>query len=361
MEAITVNSTNTEKKLESIGWTPLHTRLLAHRIGDGSVNHYGHYEYNNNHVDEFLDLANFLKIKYWGPVVSDKYGTRKVIIPKKTFRDFASVFNVNYEELIKNPVLLLEVIANLPEEHRLQAILAFIVDDGSCKSWLLTVFEDQNENVFNKVKELWEGIFPETSKIYTYTTKAGTKVYHLMVNRNGIISLALRIKNSTNKHGKLANLWWKQRDFNYRYEIAISKRALNLSETSKNHKNREKIILDYLKENNHLTFKEAQKILNLNRDRARYFFDKLIKDKKLFVIDAGNKSRYSVKFEDISLEARSRLIVEYLSHNKRIFNKDCRKLLNLGDGQSYKILKMISNQGITKQIKEKGITYYTLP
>src|SRR3990167_10607593 len=94
-------------KLESIGWTPLHTRLLAHRIGDGSVNHYGHFEYNNKHIKEFLDLANFLKIEYWGPVVSDKYGTKKIIIPKKTFIDFASVFNVNHEEVIKNPVLLL--------------------------------------------------------------------------------------------------------------------------------------------------------------------------------------------------------------------------------------------------------------
>lgn len=34
-----------ENKLEEIGWTPLHTRILAHRIGDGSVNHYGKTHY----------------------------------------------------------------------------------------------------------------------------------------------------------------------------------------------------------------------------------------------------------------------------------------------------------------------------
>ena len=217
MKLITVKEIGTEKKLESIGWTPLHTRILAHRIGDGGVNYYGHFVYDNKHMEEFIELLNFLNIKYWGPVRSDKYGTKKVIIPKKTFRDFASIFKLNHEVLIKNPVFLLETIAKLPEEHRLQAILAFIVDDGSCNRWMPTIFEDQNKEVFDRVKSIWNDIFPSTFRWYIQLTKKGTKVYHLDTNRVGILALAQSIEETVNKYGKYANLWWKQKDFDKRH------------------------------------------------------------------------------------------------------------------------------------------------
>ncbi|MBI2649716.1 hypothetical protein HYX04_00200 [Candidatus Woesearchaeota archaeon] len=360
MESITINPTDIENCLEDIGWTPLHTRLLAHRIGDGSVNHYGHFDYSNKHINEFIDLANFLRIKFWGPVISDRYGTKKVIIPKKTFRDFASVFRVNNEELVKNPILLLNVIAKLPEEHQLQALLAFIVDDGSCTAWMPVIFEDRNKEVFDKVKDLWDNIFPLTSRIYIQETKKGTKVYHLATNREGVISLILKIEEAVKKYGEFASLWWKQNKFDKRYKIAISERAIDLRETIKNNGHRNGIIFNYLKDKKYLTFTKAQKILNLSVDRTRLVLFKLVNDGKLFLVDAGSKSRYSITYEDVSFENRTKLIIGFIKVNGKIYNRDCREFLNLGSAQSYKILKKIELQGLIKQINRRRGTYYTL-
>lgn len=352
--------TDTNNILESMGWTSLRTRILAHRIGDGSCNHYGHFEYTNKHMEEFIELLNILNIKYWDPVVSDKYGTKKIILHKKTFKDFASLFKINHKELIKNPVLLLETIAKLPEEHRLQAILAFIVDDGSCTAWMPIIFEDMNKEVFDKVKDLWDNMFPLTSRIYLYKTKKGTIVYHLAINREGIISLILSIKESVKKYGEYSNLWWKQNKFDNRYLKAISDRAKLLAETRVDEDKWGETILNYLKENKYLTFTKAQKILNLSKDRTILVLSKLVTDGNLFLTDAGSKSRYSITYEDVSFENRTRLIIEFIKANGRIYNKDCRELLNLGSAQSYKILKKIEVQELIKQNNKRRGTYYTL-
>ena len=359
MELIEVNE-DIEKRLEVIGWTPLHTRLLAHRIGDGSCNHYGHFEYNNKHVKDFLNLADFLKIKYWGPVVSDKYGTYKVIISKKTFIDFASIFGISHEELIRNPVLLVDLISKLSKDHQIQAILAFIVDDGSCKRWMPTIFEDQNKNVFYKIKEIWDNLFPLTSRDYTQITKKGTKVYHLDINREGLIILVKNIEEVIRKYGNYAGLWWKQKDLKIRYSKTVSERAKLLNETRINGNKKAEIILNYLKEKEYVKFTEIQKIINLSRDRTYLVLSKLVNNGRLFVIKAGSRGRYSLKNEDISFENRKRMIIEFIKNNGKIYNRDCRNLLNLRLDRCYKILKDMVRLGLVKQIKEKGTTYYVL-
>ena len=66
--------------------------------------------------------------------------------------------------------------------------------------------------VFDKVKDLWDSLFPNTSSVCIYITKKGTKVYHLFSKREGIILLQQKIFESVEKYGSLANLWWKQKD-----------------------------------------------------------------------------------------------------------------------------------------------------
>ena len=141
-------------KLAKANWTPLHTRIISHRIGDGTVNFYGHAVYDNKHVNHFMELANQLSIKLWKPVKGDIYNTKKIVIPKVLFEKFSKIFNVNPDKIIRDPVKLLELISHFPEEHKLQTIFALIVDDGSCSDWRITVFEDQNKYVFDIVKNL---------------------------------------------------------------------------------------------------------------------------------------------------------------------------------------------------------------
>lgn len=132
-------------------WTPLHTRFISHRIGDGTVNVYGKPVWDNKHITEFVKLAEFLNFKLWKPVKGDSFGTYKIVMPRYAFEKFGKIFNKDIEMLIQDPVYLLDAIKELPEEHKLQTILALITDDGSCKGWLLVVFEDQNKETVDKV------------------------------------------------------------------------------------------------------------------------------------------------------------------------------------------------------------------
>jgi len=349
-----------EDRLLNINWTPLHTRFISHRIGDGTVNFYGHFVYDNNYVKHFLDLADKLNIKVWGPIKGYRCNSNKIIISKNEFKKFSTSFNLTSEELLRDPVKLLDIIFQFPEEHKLQTILALIVDDGSFSSWMMIVFEDQNKAVFDKVKDLWDFLFPNTSKVSIYITRKGTKVYHLTANRDGVIQLQQKISEAIEKNGPLANLWWKQKDLNRRYSKAISERAKQLNYTKEFSEENKRKILDYLRKNKFTTIKDVMKLLNLSLDRTRLVLNKLTDEGKFFLINAGSKSRYSLEYEDISIKNREKIINEYLKNNNKIYNKDVRKLLNLGKERSNVILRYLTNKGILKQIKDGWETYYVL-
>jgi len=54
------------------------------------------------------------------------------------------------------------------------------------------------------------------------------------------------------------------------------------------------------------------------------------------------------------------MILEFIKANGKIYNKDCRQLLNLGMNRCYVLLKKMEKEKLIKQIKEKGTTYYIL-
>ena len=350
-----------ENNLEKHNWTPLHTRLISHRIGDGTVNLRGHYVWDNKNADEFIELAKKLNIKIWGPTICKKYGTNEIIINKKLFQKFANIIDADPKRLLKDCSYLIDNVMKLPKDHQIQTLLALIVDDGSCKNWRVTLFEDQDKGVVDKVHKLWDSFFPNTSSPYCHITKNKTPVHHIMIKRDGIIQLKKETDKAVNKFGDLAGLWWKQKDLDIRYNKATSKRAKQLRETEENKEIWENKTLDYLKENKVMTFSKLMGLLNLSKDRTRGTLKKLIKEKKIFVTNAGSKSRYTLEKEDNSLEYRQNLILDYLKENKTISNKECRKLLNLKAARTYVTLRKLIDKGIIKQHKPSPQkTYYSL-
>jgi len=278
----------------------LHTRIIAHRIGDGTVNFYGKAVWDNKKIKEFLELCSYLEIKLWRPVTSDSYGTQKIIIPTQLFEKFAKRHNKNTDRLIKDPRYLLDAISELSEEHRLQTILALIVDDGSSKSWCLTLFEDKNKETTDKVYSLWNSIFPNTARFDDkHITKSGTRVYHIYVKRDGIILLYEKIRDAVQKYGVLAGLWWKEKDLELRYLKATSIRAKQLQETKFLSAGWKENICDHVKIKGSITFREIQKILGLSKDRTRLVLKKLLEDGRIHVIRSGNRAKYSEENIDI--------------------------------------------------------------
>ncbi len=273
-------------------WTPLHTRIISHRIGDGTVNFYGRPVWDNKRPEGFLSLCKLLKINLWKPVTSDFYGTQKVVIPISLYREFAKLNKKDFRKLVEDREYLLETILTLPFEHRLQAMLSLIFDDGGCTSWMLVAFEDQDQKVSKLAQELWESLFPLTSRLDYHTTKNWTKVYHLYVNRDGIIQLYEEVQKLKIKYGNLAGLWQKEKDLRNRYLKATSEKARKLEETRKSEENWKENLLEFSKSNGYVTIPLARKILNLSTDRVYRILSILKKDKKLKITFEGRNSRF---------------------------------------------------------------------
>jgi len=338
---------NSQNKIQK--WTPLHTRIIASRIGDGTLNFYNKVVWDNKKINEMVSLLKQLNISHWKPIIGDRYGTYKLILPSHLFKEFSRIFNKDYNKLITSKVYFLDCIKELDNSHKLQALCSFIFDDGSFVNWRPVIFEDQDKEVVLNVKEIWDSLFPKTSKMDYIVTKKGTKVYHLFSNRDGVIKITNEIKEAKRKFGHLADLWHKQETLEKRFKKATNKRAIILNETKTSKLGWKNKLLEELKKNNELTFNQIKDILYLSQDRTRTLVKNLLNNQDICLIKAGNRSRYSLKEKDISQQRREKLILRFLKENRVITTKCACHLLDLGKSHSYKILKKMVNKGILEQ------------
>lgn len=256
-------------------WTPLHTRLLSHRLGDGTINVYRHAVWDNNRPKYFIDLLNHLGIKFWNPTKSGS--TTKIVIPDLIFDEYAKIYNYNSLELRKNPNYLVKTFLSRNEDDIIQVLCACMFDDGSAKNWQPILFEDQKEELVENILQLWNLVIGFGAKInYATKTKKGTQMYHLVLSRDGFLSFYKKINDSIKKFGYLAGLWEKQNDLDIRYNVATNIRAQKLSET-KNEINNwlEKLVL-IAKSEKQLRFKDIKNYFNLSKDRTRNLINKAI-------------------------------------------------------------------------------------
>ena len=345
-------------------WTPLHTRFVAHRIGDGTVNVHGYPVWDNKDITKFLQLAKQLKIKLWKPVISDDYGTYKVALPKEPFFELARICRADGTRLIHDTAYLLRNLRKLPRAHRLQVLAALIFDDGSCANWMMVAFEDQKRAVVMEAYRLWKDLFgSNTAKIMTRKTKMGTMMYRISVNRDGIIKLYEELKESIREHGDLAGLWRKQKALEARYRKATSPKALKMQERKlMEHMWRTKI-LNIAKKRGFIRPAKIYKITGREVNTTLRIIAPLLASKQLFFVKAGNRTRYSTNPVDSSIEIRQRLIISFLKREGRINNRQARKLLGLGIERTLVILKKLVSSGELAQIKPNGanqLTFYAL-
>lgn len=273
-------------------WTPLHHRIISHRLGDETLNFYKRVSWDNKHIIGFYILCKILKIKLWNPTRSDSYGTMKIIIPNYLYKSFAVIYGKDYERLKADRLYLLDSTMELSDDYRLQTILSLIVDDGSCTSWLLVVFEDTDKAVVEKVQTLWESLFPGTSKINYLVTKRGKRVYHLYANRNGIIMLYGKLEQTLETYGPFSGLWWKEETFRKRYLKAISPRAKMLEERRKMKEKWACTVLNLIERQGYATMADVQEVLRVSYDRALLVVHDLRRGKKLKLVGYTHQTKY---------------------------------------------------------------------
>ena len=271
-------------------WSPLHTRLVAHRIGDGTIDVHGNAVWNNKHPEEFLALAKKLGIQLRKPVLSDKWGVYKIVIPKTLFEILGKRYGIDGKVLARDTKMLLKVIFKMPEEDRLEALCALIFDDGCIKSWLMVVFEDQHEANARLVLQIWNGIFPKTGTIVESKTPRGTKIFHVYSNINGVIEFDKKLKAIKRKRGDIAGLWRKDADLEKRICIAQSKLANTFRQTQEKTGGWFKLIVKKTREKGTITYAEIRNMLGISRDRTHHLINKM---KKNGLLQLKGKTKFS--------------------------------------------------------------------
>lgn len=282
------------QKIEN--WNPLYTRIISHRLGDGTFNFYEHAVWDNNRPEYFIGLCKHLDIKLWKPTKSGN--TTKIIIPDYIFENYAQKYFLDSYLLKSNPVYLANSILNcLSEDDKIQTLCACFFDDGSCRSWRPVLFEDQKLDLTEVVLEIWNSVFVNGAKIDNKTiTKAGTRIYHIVLTRDAFVEFYKKVKNCKNRLGEFAGFWGKELDVESRYKKASNTRALILNETKNQKELRKSIVLDSIKLRD-LKFNDIQSILGISRDRCRLIVNELMKTNKIKLSGKTHKACYKLNKE----------------------------------------------------------------
>jgi hypothetical protein len=238
----------------------------------------------------------------------------------------------------------------MPEEHRLQAVLAAIFDDGSIKSWELCVFKDWHEPVVNGVRALWESLFQGTSRVYTFLTPKGTRVFELRANRDGILQLWEKVQDAVKTYGPLAGLWEKETELAERVSRAQTRRAMTLCRTRENAGAWREAICNYAAERPSFSREEVSRLLGVSRYGAYRQLRRLRIEGRIFTIRAGNRARYSAIYEDTRDSARFQRIAGLASEQGRVCNRDVRLLFGLGEARAYVLLKRMVGRGLLSEV-----------
>src|ERR1700690_958119 len=101
--------------MSKLEWTPLCTRFLAHRLGDGTVNVHGRAVWDNNRPEHFLKLCELLKIDVWKPTKSGK--CTKIIMPNCIFDEYANLYGYNSKLLRQDSEYLAKTFLERPEDR----------------------------------------------------------------------------------------------------------------------------------------------------------------------------------------------------------------------------------------------------
>lgn len=274
-------------------FTPLHYRVMGHRLGDGTFSFQNKAVWDNSKPEFFLELCKHLDLDTGTAVKSGDCW--KIALPTQMFDSYADLYGYDSLLLRKDPVYLARTFFDKSEDDRLQVLCACFFDDGSSCSWRPVLFEDCKGDLAEIVLELWNSVFKSNAKMDTNTvTKAGTRMYHVVLNRDGFVDFYEKIKESERRLGHLAGFWFKEDDVNWRYSKATSPTAMKLTETRKNTDKWMESVLLLVENNKSVSMKQIVKHLGLTIDRCRKVVHKL-RDKGLVKLVGTLKDAVYVK------------------------------------------------------------------
>lgn len=284
----------TYKNIFPIRISPSIIRIVAHSIGDGSIDENGIWygqkfgvQYMNSLILSLIKPNGELKVKTYSRYRRGKHETFQYVnIPMIFAKVVASCFKIKIKE-IKSDVFL-DKLLNLPKEFRVQALVALYVDEGaiSTKSIRMT-----NKEVVKAIARIMDSLGYKRSKV-TYHRWKGmcfdkyheTDFYEVFLWAEGFLNFYKDVKECFNKYNnKYLGLWHKDKQFEDKaksidiLEIKYKKEAKYL---------RDKII-DILTKRKIVILGELAKELDINEDRMYYLLKSLRLNNKIKRLSYG--------------------------------------------------------------------------
>lgn len=284
----------TYKNIFPIKINPSIVRIVAHTIGDGSIDENGMQYGQKSGVKDMNSLILSLIEPNGELKMNTYYRNRRgkpeifqdIKIPMIFAKAVASCFKIKIKE-IKSDVFL-DKLLNLSKEFRVQALAALYVDEGaiSTKSIRMT-----NKRVVEAIARIMDSLGYKRSKV-TYHRWKGmcfdkyheTDFYEVFLWSEGFLNFYKDVKEYINKYNnKYLGLWHKDKQFEDKaksidtLEIKYKKEAKYL---------RDKII-DTLTTRKIVILGELTKELNINEDRMYYLLKSLRINNKVKRISYG--------------------------------------------------------------------------
>ncbi len=203
-------------------YTPLHTRLLAHIIGDSALEKNSCRWYQKN-IEGLQALSKLIKnlININTKIIKDTCG-----IPFLLIKIICSVLDINITDIKK--CAYVSSIAELSKDHKIQFLSGIIVDEGSIRKSTINI-TNTNYNLLRGLVKILDSLSYSHSGIKRVKNcEIGKKIwiknkeckinfqqYILTVHADSIFKLNKELKKHIQKYGKVAGLWHKQHALNH--------------------------------------------------------------------------------------------------------------------------------------------------
>lgn len=260
--------------------TPIFDMLLAHNIGDGTVInpkrgrqiYFGYRQF-----DKFFRLLYVKKIEsIFGKIeYKERYFNKSTrpYCPAVLSSSFFNYYNLNSKSFLSKKARLPDRILNKNNEYLLAVLLAFIIDEGSVDSTLISI---RLKNI-RLIKDL-EIICKKLS--YNCTVKYKGENGSLYIKRDGMKKLFLDYKKLVKIYPVVSLGKWHEKILN---SFKIYNRQIYKIKGNRN------IILDILKSQS-LSVNKISEMVNMTRQGVRYHIHNLEKLKEIDKYELSKKN-----------------------------------------------------------------------
>jgi hypothetical protein len=180
----------------------IHTRILSHIIGDGTITS------NYTWCQKDVSPMKILQKRLFGMSLGTE--SNVITIPRILIKIIKKALSLKQNNLTK--IELLSSLVNLPKEHRIQVLTAIIEDEGTCDINRITIRMRDRETMVLITKLIDSLNYARSNLTRQYHKRDGIKyeVWRVSINIKGIKRYWSDLEDIEKVYGSSLSLWKKR-------------------------------------------------------------------------------------------------------------------------------------------------------